>query len=207
MDIYTIRDPKATPLTSLAIDPHEYLVGFSIIGSCNGLLLLVAKHGSLVCIWNPSTGDQLEVRSHRSQEKLIYKAWMFRMRYGRSIFMNDKYEEQNAWWNCRRLYGFGYDSNKDDYKVVAIMHGNSEKIQAKIFSMSSSSTWRRIKNYDEFNHMVLYDFDGKFARGAVYWVGCIVDNGVKTSKWRLVAFDLGCEEFKEIAPPEHLNNS
>lgn len=75
-----------------------------IVGSCNGLICLHGvrrvirpNHQDFILVWNPSTGDTCELPEHPS-------------------FIDD--HESHCGHLLPMLYGFGYDSSTEDYKVI-----------------------------------------------------------------------------------------
>ncbi|KAI3523571.1 hypothetical protein L1887_01795 [Cichorium endivia] len=123
-------NPKSSPLYDVLYDKYctdlelDYplkhpLKSVSIAGCCNGLLLMVMKHGTLL-IWNPST---------RRSNRLPYGR--FKVRLG---------------WYVN--YGFGYDESTEDYKVVGIScRGASySKYNVKIYSLKTGS-WKNIGDF------------------------------------------------------------
>ncbi|XP_015162576.1 F-box/kelch-repeat protein At3g06240-like [Solanum tuberosum] len=91
-----------------------------ILGSCNGLILLMGYIGCLL-LWNPTT---------RMHKKLP--------------------NPRPRWKNYYDDYGFGYDELRDDYKVVGIFYiqGRSHGSEVKIYSLKSNS-WTNIDYCDE----------------------------------------------------------
>ncbi|KAK9992183.1 hypothetical protein SO802_027168 [Lithocarpus litseifolius] len=97
-------------------------------GSCNGLLCTTLKHNVFI-LWNPFTRDLVELPSSSIE-------FPTRSRKCLSI-----------------VYGFGYDSFSDDYKLlrVFIFAAESFKTEVKLYSLRTNS-WRRIDyQSDQYN--------------------------------------------------------
>ncbi|KAK9137898.1 hypothetical protein Sjap_008492 [Stephania japonica] len=187
-NIYSIHDPMSTTTTATTKWPfpygHESHNYYDVVGSCNGLLLIIPNRGCLG-IWNPSTGDFICIPSPCRSLKNY------------TVFLP----------LCDKMYGFGYGSNRSDYKIVSIDCGAA--VEIRVFSMQSRS-WKTIEgsNIDNvgFNTTLYTDSDGIFVNGAVHWLGSFFYTKIDKVK-RVIAFDLGCEEFRKIPLPDHLKNS
>ncbi|KAK9138421.1 hypothetical protein Sjap_009015 [Stephania japonica] len=179
-DIFHLIDPEASLALSYPFNPHGVDLDFCVMGSCNGLLLLV-NNRYLMGVWNPTTREFINIPSPVPPI-------------------------MHCLGDNSPFYGLGYDSNTDDYKVVSIMQDRWGVVEAKIFS-TSSCTWTTIKGWytgNAVSHMPFFNFDdgfdnseGKFVREAIYWLG-----ELNEEKRALIAFNLEREEFKEIQLPE-----
>ncbi|XP_043693194.1 F-box protein CPR1-like [Telopea speciosissima] len=148
-----------------------------IVGSCNGLLCISYSDDDIF-LWNPST---------RRHQKLPITPIEFpfdnRLRY--------------------IVYGFGYDSTSDDYKLVRVVRffgdhhypGLTSHSEVKIYSLRTNS-WRRIGDLPI--HLRYIYNAGNFANSALHWVGI-------NSKF-IVSFDLKDEEFREVPLPDSAEN-
>ncbi|PSS29074.1 F-box protein [Actinidia chinensis var. chinensis] len=148
-------------------------------GSSNGLLCLAnAAHD--VVLWNPWT---------KKYHKLPV-----------SPVENPSYV-----YNYKTLvYGFGYDSVFDDYKVVKIMQfhvvkpeGACMDSEVYVFSLKSNS-WRTVSNLPF--SLALGQDHGLLARGALHW-DAIVGEGDEPSI--VVAFDIAREGYFLLPQPEY----
>nr|XP_011461937.1 PREDICTED: F-box protein CPR30-like [Fragaria vesca subsp. vesca] len=146
----------------------------SVKGSCDGLVCLKECVTGTTLIWNPSTRD-FKVLPSPSEGGLNVRG---------------KYE---LW-----RYGFGYDYNSDDYKVLTLIpyqisFGNSGSYKSIIYTLRSDS-WRRIQ--DSPLGIFFHNTPSTFASGSLHWTaektGCV---GV------IVAFDLASERYKEVPLP------
>ncbi|OMP04629.1 hypothetical protein COLO4_09455 [Corchorus olitorius] len=99
--------------------------------------------------------------------------------------------------------GFGFDSRRNDYKVLKVSKDNvSDKyLQAELFSLKKNS-WKKLAPLK----YALYSSDCMaFANGVVYWIASEKVFG-RVWKLLLLGFDMGDEVLKEIELPEHLSN-
>lgn len=148
-----------------------------LVGSCDGLLCMAAYNTAeqnYVALWNPST-------------RVVYRL--------PGLGFGNKSEG----YTC---FGFGYDSNICDYKVVAVFcfrnWGDSEhKTRVKVCTLGTKS-WRRI---EDFGYGVPYDVSGKYVNGSLSWPAmCERDSRLA---WIIVSLDLAKETYKEILQPDY----
>ena len=66
------------------------------------------------------------------------------------------------------VYGFGYDSFADDYKLVRVVTFATERFETKVklYSLGTNS-WKRI---EDFPYSVPNKSDGIFVNGALHWL-------------------------------------
>ncbi|KAK9048625.1 hypothetical protein SSX86_032410 [Deinandra increscens subsp. villosa] len=91
------------------------------------------------------------------------------------------------------MYGFGYDSSTDDYKVVSISYLDGPDLFVSVYSLGSNS-WKKLRNYP---------FDGDLPNVVLVnenlnWLTSPRANG---SPPTLLAFSLATEEFNKIELP------
>ncbi|GKA26997.1 F-box associated domain containing protein [Tanacetum coccineum] len=94
--------------------------------------------------------------------------------------------------------GFGYDSVKDDYKVVTISKSSLQRVNdVHVYSLRSN-TWRKLSN-SPYEHSSNWcgnkrkRLSGVFVNGFLHWIaGKDSDHGV------IVAFSLADEKFSEV---------
>ncbi|XP_071731213.1 F-box/kelch-repeat protein At3g06240-like isoform X2 [Rutidosis leptorrhynchoides] len=145
-----------------------------ILGSCNGLLLAYDIHENLYLI-NPTTRKSLKVPD--SGEDRI---------------------------SLTHGYGFGYDSSKDDYKVISIssksvLDSDLNCSSVLVYSLRNNS-WNKLPNmpyllldhYDPYPGILLNDY--------LHWV-----TRPRHSPLTIVAFSLADEKFHEIELPDLVN--
>ncbi|XP_042498750.1 F-box/kelch-repeat protein At3g06240-like [Macadamia integrifolia] len=104
--------------------PHRNptcLTPIVVVGSCNGLLCLTHRglYEDTVYVWNPATGDYMQLPEHINNGSLYI-----------------------------RMFGFGYDHVSGKFKVLAISHlaekrPGLRKVEASVYTMGTSS-WRSI---------------------------------------------------------------
>ncbi|XP_076923099.1 F-box/kelch-repeat protein At3g06240-like [Bidens hawaiensis] len=93
----------------------------------------------------------------------------------------------------RVCWGFGYDSSRDDYKVVVGAHKGTSKICFWLLSFKSNE-WR---NVGEVNYWYFNRKAGLLFNDALHWIK--VDTNIKRS---IISFDLSKEEVKGIPIPD-----
>ncbi|XP_021287354.1 F-box/kelch-repeat protein At3g23880-like [Herrania umbratica] len=169
-------DQELSEYTQLQYGPLYY---HDVVGSCNGLLCLVNLSSSTIrkfMLCNP-----------------IIRKWVRlpRPRLGK--------------WPCQATFGFGFDSRRNDYKVLKITKNSvTSNIEAELYSLKKN-LWEILAppKYD------LYSVDYMFfVNGVVHWIGFerLDDDGQSSIKCLLLGFDMSNEVFKEIILPESLSN-
>ncbi|XP_074272374.1 F-box protein CPR1-like [Silene latifolia] len=107
-----------------------------ILGSCNGVVCISSFDGAYICLYNPTTGSHqlLPVQPSRFPKpnpETIFRAHDHRPKTEEHLF----------------VYGFGYDSVNDDYKLVRILefYRNSVFVGTEVcmFSLKNYS-WKYI---------------------------------------------------------------
>ncbi|OVA20841.1 F-box domain [Macleaya cordata] len=159
---------------------QEYPV--EIFGSCNGLLCINPPGpGCNICLWNPSTKEYKEIPSP-----------------------HDQFDINNF---LGYAYGFGYDCNIDDYKLVRVicLYGASsddddEEVfygcEVQVYTLGSNS-WKHIPFI--YPHE-LFVSPGVLVNGALHWRATLCKGGSKATDV-LASFDIGDERFEEISLP------
>ncbi|OVA01216.1 F-box domain [Macleaya cordata] len=98
-------------------------------------------------------------------------------------------------------YGFGYDCNIEDYKLVRIVDFYGYDSEVKVYTLGSNS-WRRIQ-YIPYNFSVGSIF-GVLVNGALHW---IAKHYIRSEASRLIlSLDIRDETFQEVPQPENLND-
>ncbi|XP_076948029.1 F-box/kelch-repeat protein At3g23880-like [Bidens hawaiensis] len=89
-------------------------------------------------------------------------------------------------------WGFGYDSSRDDYKVIVGVQKGEGQTCFSVLSLKSN-VWRDIgeKKYTSFSNAA-----GVLCNGALYWM--IAD---QNDRYSIASYDLSLEKFKEIPLP------
>ncbi|XP_071731210.1 F-box/kelch-repeat protein At3g06240-like [Rutidosis leptorrhynchoides] len=90
--------------------------------------------------------------------------------------------------------GFGYDSSKDDYKVILILRISFNCTSALVYSLRNNS-WNKLSN---FPYLLCDHGRGVLINNNLHWV-------VKSrhSTLTIVAFNLASEELREIELPDY----
>ncbi|OVA01232.1 F-box domain [Macleaya cordata] len=151
----------------------DYIV--EILGSCNGLLCIIPDK-YVICIWNPSTKEYKELPT------------LEHFKFTTNL-------------STRITYGFGYNCNIEDYKLVRVVTGFYGLSEVMVYSLASNS-WKSIQN-------IPYDLSyggqpGVLVNGALHWIAA---RGMSSKGCEvvLVSFDIGDETFKKVPQPKNLN--
>lgn len=151
-----------------------------VVGCCNGLVC-IRNIVDDIAFWNPST------RKH----KVLPFLHLEKRRYsGNSVCSI-----------C--IYGFGYDSVHDDYKLVRVAQfcsfesrRKNVETEVKVFSLVSNK-WRRIGDMD---YIFRYpNTNGVFVCGCLHWT--LSRFAEVTVFDTVVSLDLATEEHKELDLP------
>ncbi|XP_062027273.1 F-box/kelch-repeat protein At3g23880-like [Rosa rugosa] len=135
-----------------------------LVGACNGLVCVDVGYEAIM-LWNPCTRDS----------KVLPKP---------PPVVDSKFSNY--------LYGFGYDSASDDYKVIrGFTDYHAEKIMIHIFSLKTGS-WRTVEDID---YVTLIMRQGLFLNGALHWLCNLPEGGS-----RILSFDLEAEKFQKTIP-------
>ncbi|XP_071728082.1 F-box/kelch-repeat protein At3g06240-like [Rutidosis leptorrhynchoides] len=107
----------------------------------------------------------------------------------------------------KTTYGFGYDSSKDDYKVIkisykAISNSDLNSTLVHVYSLRNNS-WNRLPNfpYRLLEHYNLRPGVGVLLNNNLHWLV-----GSRHSKLVIAAFSFADEEFHDIELPDPVNN-
>ncbi|CAI0374067.1 unnamed protein product [Linum tenue] len=152
--------------------------GTEILGCCNGLLALYNSEEEIV-IWNPIT------REHRRLPETELE-----------------YPPENMFFDFI-VYGFGYDSVHDDYKLVRLVQFPGFRNRpcfsvAKVYSLRENS-WRRIRDFPY--EIVFKRCHGVHVNNALHWV--VYRSGGSEGEKSIVALDLCSEECRVIEQPNY----
>ncbi|CAN1288838.1 F-box protein At3g07870 [Linum perenne] len=155
---------------------------FDIIGSCNGLLCLSdSLYGDALYVYNPFSGKFLELPK------------------------SSRYADQEV------VFGFGFHPTTKEYKVIKIVYyrngGSSRpgypRSRRTVFPLSEvqiltlgTPEWRI---QDKISHQLIRRPGEALVNGRLHWV-------TRPRRYnpvrRLISFDLGDEQFREVAKPE-----
>ncbi|XP_059650493.1 F-box/kelch-repeat protein At3g06240-like isoform X2 [Cornus florida] len=170
---------------------------FQILGSCNGLVLVSTEY-TIKFLLNPLT---------REVEKIPNSPFFF-----------DSME-------IYHMYGLGYDSSANDYKVVAIDFrediGNDDddedgdddgedddddeeswcnRIIFSVYSLKTDS-WRRIQDVPHYHSRDAPPPTLVLVNGCLHWFS------FRSSSYVIAAFDLADEKFRDVQIPSSLDNN
>ncbi|KAF5741069.1 hypothetical protein HS088_TW10G00064 [Tripterygium wilfordii] len=165
------------PLTPLRNPLKSGKHGAQLLSCCNGLIWLGNSQHDLA-LWNPFTRSYKRIPAE-SVEK--------------SNGLSDI---------CHYSYGFGQESTRNDYTVVSItqfgrdIHGPPVTYEVKLYSLRSNC-WRTVQGFPYLGYFV--SRVGCFANDALHWLLTKYSSSGKDVK--LVAFNLGKEEFQELTLP------
>lgn len=167
--------------------PHgiEPLRESCIVGSCNGLVCLIRP--SNFVIYNPTTREYIELPGSH----FVDEAALFRARY-------------------ETFYGFGYDSQSDDYKIAVVVGDvvGVENCKVAIFSLKSSC-WRMIE-------VPFQEEEVECSRPVVYWKGALhwlfyarnkKGKPKIKAKPKIMSFDLSEERFHQVLPVPQIGDT
>ncbi|CAK9145570.1 unnamed protein product [Ilex paraguariensis] len=105
------------------------------------------------------------------------------------------------------MYGLGFDSSIDDYKVVTLSSNDTDNehepdctnMFENVYSLKSNS-WKRVQN-SPYDHAVALISSEIYVNGCVHWLASRVSDYLLVT----AAFDLGDEKFREVAAPSSLD--
>ncbi|XP_058741838.1 F-box/kelch-repeat protein At3g23880-like [Vicia villosa] len=155
---------------------------FEVVGSCNGLVCLVTQPSSkrekyLVCLWNPIT------KSKSYKPRLLVHSHSY---------------------SCITIFGFGYDSLSDTYKVVVAHFNSSELVQGSIQSEvtiynNRDNCWRNIQSFPGFP--ILGETRGLYLNDTINWVATSIVDYSWNYSFYIVSLHLGNETYKQLSLP------
>ncbi|XP_026379944.1 F-box protein CPR1-like [Papaver somniferum] len=170
-----------------------------ILGSCDGIICLgISSYGNgidqknRICIWNPATGEFMNIKLPLSE-----------LRGKSSYFFR---------------YGFGYDINIDDYKLVRISgYENCPGKKIEVYRLGSecwrtvqstdpciflgSNCWKTMQSAEPYIFSGRGSLHGVLINGVLHWSGATATT-VGTSTKLIVCFDINSEILMDIPFPE-----
>ncbi|XP_071711658.1 F-box/kelch-repeat protein At3g06240-like [Rutidosis leptorrhynchoides] len=163
----------------LTFPPHQILWE-EILGSCNGLVLAKDENDTVFII-NPTTRDLSKV-----------PVSPFALPARESFVM----------------YGFGYDSCTEDYKVISISFWDTDNeynpdctdMLVNVYSLRND-TWKNLDN-SPYDHAVGNLISGVLVNEKLHWLTSTRSGYSST----IAAFSLSNEEFNEIELPDSIEN-
>lgn len=109
------------------------------------------------------------------------------------------------------IFGFGYDSLSNDYKVVRVAYfngggsGGGSCFRAHVYSLGIGR-WRSLDMASLPLNLNTIRWRGVYLKGVIHWV-CNVIVGFDDNGWihrSILTFNLGSEEFGEMKMPKEL---
>ncbi|KAK7262102.1 hypothetical protein RJT34_29662 [Clitoria ternatea] len=158
-----------------------YSNSIKLLGSSNGLLC-ISNIADDIAIWNPS------IRKHR-------------------ILPSDRLHRPQSSLLAARVFGFGFDSSSNDYKLLNIsyfvdLHNRTFDSRLQLYTMRSD-TWTPLPSMPY--ALCCARTMGVFVSGALHWV---VTRKLEPDQPDLVvAFDLRAEKFREVPLPVSVKGS
>ncbi|PKI37398.1 hypothetical protein CRG98_042184 [Punica granatum] len=160
-----------------------------LVGSCNGLLCLASSFSLDFLLWNPLTNSRARLPLPESLRR-------------ESVTVGGRIRTIFSWANDT-VFGFGYDSVKEDYKVVIIDHVIREGYQDIRIYSSRRNSWRRFREERYKIHCLLSEGRmGVYACNNLHWVMTRRSDSNETRL--IVAFDLRINNCREVPLPFYL---
>ncbi|XP_076931890.1 F-box/kelch-repeat protein At3g23880-like [Bidens hawaiensis] len=142
----------------------------SIVGSCNGLVC-ISPEGAQFLVTNPCTREEKKLQTLPN------------------TFGEDEIRQLIIW-------GFGYDSSSDDYKVIGGFRKSTYSWRTLFHMLTlKSNTWKVI---GEFEYVNMASKTGVLFDGALYW---LMSSKIRRKK-TIISLDLSTKELKEIPQPD-----
>ncbi|OWM85593.1 hypothetical protein CDL15_Pgr029016 [Punica granatum] len=162
-----------------------------LVGSCNGLLCLASSFSLDFLLWNPLTNSRARLPLPESLRR-------------ESVTVGGRIRTIFSWANDT-VFGFGYDSVKEDYKVVIIDHVIREGYQDIRIYSSRRNSWRRFREERYKIHCLLSEGRmGVYACNNLHWVMTRRSDSNETRL--IVAFDLRINNCREVPLPFYLGS-
>ncbi|KAL5723382.1 hypothetical protein ACHQM5_006789 [Ranunculus cassubicifolius] len=151
----------------------------TIMGICNGMLCLKPHDGYNVFIWNPLTGDHINIPSTRT-----------------TPLFPDSYIGAPG-------FGFGFHEGTNQYKVIKVLvesdfRKNDHHTQVSVYTLGVDTEWRSLE--DDIPHKLdIFRTTKPVVDGSFHWLAG--GTGMTLSPL-IVALDLREEIFQEFIPPK-----
>ncbi|KAM0013678.1 putative F-box domain-containing protein [Helianthus debilis subsp. tardiflorus] len=157
-------DSRRISLPDKSSSHGRYNSYYDLVGSSNGLVCIISCLVSCkLLVCNPLTREVRQLESPRLIGVL-----------------------QLCW-------GFGYDSSRDDYKVVVGTKKGENQTCFEVLSLKSN-VWRVV----EVKYTFIITKAGILCNGALHWI--VKD---QNNKKLIISYDLSKEEFEEMPQPEN----
>ncbi|XP_057756611.1 F-box protein CPR1-like [Arachis stenosperma] len=157
---------------------------FRVMGSCRGFVLL-SRQPHFFVVWNPLTGFS----------KRVSYSWLDIVHRNKGMYFHFP---GNA-----RLYGFGYDTSRDDYLVVIAWHdGDCQHLDC--LSLRTNSWINLDAALPKPLGFMEWVSHGLFLNGSIHWFPFSYSRGSHCYREGLLTFDLKERSFSNISLPEQL---
>ncbi|CAI9771052.1 unnamed protein product [Fraxinus pennsylvanica] len=180
--LHTITDVGGDPDVSrtLRFQPELPDTWIEMVGSCNGLVLLVNEEDEKFLV-NPTTLNQVKIPD---SPLALMKPGSFSM------------------------HGLGYGASSDDYKIVTLSYYDNDNEYeldcadtfVDLYSVKRG-VWSRLEP-SPYDHAVPDLSPGAFVNGSIHWLASSRERGYPSV---IAAFDIVNEKFKEIPAPGSLD--
>ncbi|XP_026442747.1 F-box protein CPR1-like [Papaver somniferum] len=193
-EMYFVHNDESSLTESFdkAIQVHHPLksseTSVQILAFCDGLFCLDKGYSKTsICLWNPCTGEYKEIPAPPPPIKfpnhLLAQTTEFRqMRIGEH----------------RTSYGFGYDCNIKDYKLVRIVDLISHGSEVQVYTLGSNA-WRSIAHIAY--NIAYQEPHGILVNTTLHWSA----RKSSTQLHSIVSFHIESESFKEVPLPRAEN--
>jgi F-box interacting protein len=144
-------------------------------GACNGIICLASEilcEYEYLVLWNPATGES----------KMLPPI--------------NRPSDVPAYYS---IVGFGFDSKTNDYKVVRILHYNSQ-YEVVVYSLSADS-WRVIDSSLSPSYSIHLSRYPSYVNGVDHWWASDTNDTGKVSRPFLLSFDMSTEVFQKVLLP------
>jgi len=186
---YSIRSLIENPSFNLTVDPYYELKPTGccdIVGTCNGLICLVAYPEILFCLWNPSTRETSKSFGH--------------------------FRDFDCSGSDHSGFMFGCDNSTDTYKVVEYRYFH-DQLKNDVRALSfGDDRWRNIESFPVvplglhlFQQCVYYVYlSGSINWLAIhneYWYPESNIKDITVDQFLIVSLDLGTEKYNQYRLP------
>jgi len=162
--------------------PYTNFDKLNIVDSCNGIICIANFNNTYPLLWNLSIRTFKELPPIQ-KEKLIS--------------------------DIDQSFGFGYDSCKDNCKVVVVQDISDDinfdcvnKVEVMVHTLGTNF-WKSIQECP-FGVLSTREY-GKFVSGRINWLASI--DFQEQSPCFIVSFDLGKESYQKVLPPVSFANT
>lgn len=178
---HQLIDQMTTFCTKLSFDDHRFDCSLvNNVATCDGLILVRDEEDKLLLV-NPTTRQFKELPS--SPYALDPRASF-------------------------TMYGLGFDSVSDDYKVVTLSYYNTDneyepdctEMFVNVYCVRNG-TWKKAES-SPYDHAVGHITSGVFVDGCIHWLASTTSD----YKSVIAAFDIVEEKFHQVPPPSSVDD-